>query len=116
MKNFGTENCADNNYTISIIIKTSRPALSNVILYLLFSYFSISLFCTIIVVPDLNLLAGFFLAQYIKHSQCKRLQFWSTNCFFFTANGSPLNFIPVLYPESFMLCKKAVYDGLSLEV
>ena len=33
-----------------------------------------------------------------------------------TAEGSILNFIPVLYPERFMLCKKAVNNGLSQQV
>ena len=33
-----------------------------------------------------------------------------------TAKGSLSKFIPILYPESFMLCKEAVYYGLSLEV
>ena len=32
------------------------------------------------------------------------------------AKGSLSSFIPILYQESFMLCKKAVYNGLSLEV
>ena len=36
--------------------------------------------------------------------------------FSFTANGFLSNFIPILFPESFMLVKKAVYNGLSLEL
>ena len=32
------------------------------------------------------------------------------------AKGSLSNFIPVLYPDSFMLYKKAVYSGLNLEL
>ena len=31
-----------------------------------------------------------------------------------TAKGSSSNFIPILYLESFVLSKKAVYNGLSL--
>ena len=33
-----------------------------------------------------------------------------------TAKESLSNFISILYPESFILCKKAVYNGLSLEL
>ena len=33
-----------------------------------------------------------------------------------TAEGSLSNVIPVLYPESFVLCKKAVYNDLHLEL
>ena len=33
-----------------------------------------------------------------------------------TAKGSLSNLIPILYPEICMLCKKPVYDGLSLEL
>ena len=33
-----------------------------------------------------------------------------------TAKGSLSGFIHILYPESFTLCKKAVYNGLSLEL
>ena len=36
--------------------------------------------------------------------------------FYFTAAGSLSNFIPILYSESFMLGKKAVFNGLSLEL
>ena len=36
--------------------------------------------------------------------------------FFSTAKETLSNFIPILYPESLMLCKKAVYDGLCLEL
>ena len=36
--------------------------------------------------------------------------------FDFTAKRSLSNFIPVLYLESFMLFKKAGYNGLSLEL
>ena len=32
-----------------------------------------------------------------------------------TAKASPSNFFPILYPESFLLYKKAVHNGLSLE-
>ena len=35
---------------------------------------------------------------------------------FFSAKGSLSNFIPILYSESFMLYKKEVYNGLSLEL
>ena len=33
-----------------------------------------------------------------------------------TAKRSLLNVIPVLYPESFVLCKKAVYNHLHLDL
>ena len=33
-----------------------------------------------------------------------------------TAKVSLSNFIPILYPERFMLCKEVVYNGLRLEV
>ena len=33
-----------------------------------------------------------------------------------TAKGSLSNFILILYRESFMLCKKAVYNSLRLEL
>ena len=33
-----------------------------------------------------------------------------------TAKGSLSNFIHILYSKSLMLCKKAVYNGLSLEL
>ena len=36
--------------------------------------------------------------------------------FCYTAKGPLSNFIPILYVESLMLCKKAVYNGLSLEL
>ena len=32
------------------------------------------------------------------------------------AKGSLSNFIPILYPESFMPSKKALYNGLRLEL
>ena len=32
-----------------------------------------------------------------------------------TAKGYLSNFISILYSESFMLCRKGVYNGLSLE-
>ena len=35
---------------------------------------------------------------------------------FSTAKGFLSNFIPTLFPESFILCKKAVYNGLCLKV
>ena len=35
---------------------------------------------------------------------------------FSTAKGFLSNFIPTLHPESFILCKKAVYNGLCLKV
>ena len=36
--------------------------------------------------------------------------------FCYTAKGSLSNFISILYVESLMLCKKAVYNDLSLEL
>ena len=33
-----------------------------------------------------------------------------------TTKESLSNFIPILHPEGFMLCRKAVYNGLSLEL
>ena len=33
-----------------------------------------------------------------------------------TAKVSLSNYSPIIYPESFPLCKKAVYNGLSLEL
>ena len=50
------------------------------------------------------------MAKHISHRQCKRLKFCSI------VKESLSNFIPILYSESFMLCKKAVYNGLSLEL
>ena len=36
--------------------------------------------------------------------------------FYSRAKGSLSNFNASLYPESFILCEKAVYNGLTLEV
>ena len=65
--------------------KLQKHALSNVILYPLYTYCSLSLFSTILVAPNkqflnLKLLVG-FLAKHLIHRQCKRLQFWLSNCF-----------------------------------
>ena len=57
-----------------------------------------------------------FLVIHLIHRQCKHLQFWSSNCFFLTAKGPLSNFIPILYSERFILCKKVVYNDLSLEL
>ena len=63
------------------------------------------------------------MAKQQNHRQCKHLQFWSSNCFavqrsllkdlYQISFSAP---IFILYPEGFMLCKKAVYNGLSLEL
>ena len=56
-----------------------------------------------------------FLAKHVDHRQCKRLQFGQI-IFRSTAKGSLSNFIPILYWKMFMLCTKAVYKDLSLEL
>ena len=57
------------------------------------------------------------LANHLNHRQYKHLQLWWHNCFFFFSNKTLLsNCILILYPEIFMLCKKTVYNGVSLEV
>ena len=52
------------------------------------------------------------MAKHLNQRQCEHLEFW----FCFTAKGSFPAFIPILYPESFMLCKNAVYNDLSSDV
>ena len=112
--------------------KRHESALSNVILYPLYTYFSLSLFFTIIVARNkqllnLKLFVG-FLGQASKSYKCEHLQFgrltalfWSifrTKKLFSTkvVKVSLSNFIPFLYLESFMLCKKIVFKGLGLEL
>lgn len=53
--------------------------------------------------------------MYLNH-RSKHLQFWSHNCFCSTTRTLLSNFIIILYPESFIRCNRAVYNGVSLEV
>ena len=64
--------------------KLHDPALSNVILYPLYTYFSLSLFFTILHAPIkqfLNLKLQDFLAEHLNHRQCKNSQFQSSSSF-----------------------------------
>ena len=56
------------------------------------------------------------MTKHIDHTPCKHLQFFSSNWFFSTPKGCLSIFFPILYPESFMLCKETVYNGLNLRL
>ena len=51
----------------------------------------------------------------LSHRQCKLLQFWPNNCFVLQQNDL-YQILFSFYIQSFMLGKKAVYNGLSLEL
>ena len=101
------------------LTKFHEPALSNTVLLPLYTHFSLELFFTILVTPNkqllnLKLLVGFF-DQALNHRQSKHFQFWLRNCFVIQLKD-PYQILFPLYTESFMLCKKAAHNGLSLEV
>ena len=54
--------------------------------------------------------------MHINHRQCKRFKILVKQFFCSTAKGSFSNFLLSFCPDSFMLCKKAVYDNLSPEL
>ena len=95
--------------------KLHEPALSSVIPYPLCAYISLSLIFTTLVATNnqflnLEFLVG-FPGQACK-SETMEVFTVLVKHFFSTAKRSSSIFIPILYLEGFMLCKKAVYNDL----
>ena len=108
------------NYTISssVIIKTPRTCnikcyskctIHTVFFFAMFSYNSFSR-QAILKFKIISRIAW----PGMETINNKHLHFCSSNCF--TLLVSLSIFIPILYAERFMLCKKALYNGLSLEL